>query len=766
MNLLYKATLPLPLVFLFLSYSYGFSYSNPLTECQWLIDQSCYEEARDSLFKVDTDFLSNTEKDQYTYLKGEVLLYTGSYKSAIPFYELLYTSVNVDYQYKASSRLAYLLYLMGDYEKTIDFIDEIPDENKQLADELIWARAQRDLKNYASAHEKIDALLLKYDNDYFLSQKAIIYIKESKFIEAISLYEYLIDVADYDLEHNEYLLSYYNNLMYCLNKTDLKASGEMFAYFEAYFGDESWRNSTRQSVFLQNKAEYLSRIGCIEDAILCMDQAICLYFNLEYIEQLQIDDLIDKMSLFDFYEEKLKILKRAAFYDLEEMYKKIDALIVHLKKDAVEEEIRFRKGKDYSPFYIDAFHYFLSQNKIAEAYFYISRIKDSALIQSIQEKGHLPSNGDWRTLQNAQFNNQYSVASKNQLRVQVLHNHKDKNDKNALYITVDDVQRKMRKKELILDYYKVNDAYHVFALTKDDIQYFKLDIEEQTIENLKASFTKRPDYHRWNHVSLRKLMEVSERVGKRLIPLPLESLEHIIISAHGVLAGFSFEALAYKNQYFIQSKNISYISSTALWCYALKYSSSSRRNVMISNHTSDLTGANFMHHSLAHSSFLFDTIHSDFLMDSEDYNLIHIGNHATLKSDIYQIYIALDEHKKLTIGDLMVKRLNCNVMVLAGCHTAKGQYISDEGVYALSRSAFAAGAKNVISSFHAINDDATAEILSTFYEQLEQNKSLGDALTTAKLKYLSQATIYLQHPYFWSGLVIQGNQRFVPMKTI
>jgi CHAT domain-containing protein len=61
---------------------------------------------------------------------------------------------------------------------------------------------------------------------------------------------------------------------------------------------------------------------------------------------------------------------------------------------------------------------------------------------------------------------------------------------------------------------------------------------------------------------------------------------------------------------------------------------------------------------------------------------------------------------------------NARLVVLSGCQTSVGLSINGEGITGLQRSFHIAGAKNVLASLWAIDDESTALFFSKFYENL------------------------------------------------
>ena len=96
-------------------------------------------------------------------------------------------------------------------------------------------------------------------------------------------------------------------------------------------------------------------------------------------------------------------------------------------------------------------------------------------------------------------------------------------------------------------------------------------------------------------------------------------------------------------------------------------------------------------------------------------------------------------------------------MVLSSCNTGTGLLYSGEGILSLARGFIYSGSQSVVMSMWEIEDKSGTEIVKAFYKNLKKGYSKSVALRKARVEFLKNADQLRAHPYFWSALVIYGD---------
>lgn len=153
--------------------------------------------------------------------------------------------------------------------------------------------------------------------------------------------------------------------------------------------------------------------------------------------------------------------------------------------------------------------------------------------------------------------------------------------------------------------------------------------------------------------------------------------------------------------------------------------------------------------------------------DLAQYRYVHFATHGLVDTErpgLSSLVLSMvDAEGKPQDGFLRLKdiynlKLPAELVVLSACQTGLGKEIKGEGMEALTRGFMYAGAARVVVSLWSVNDKATADLMTRFYEKmLKQGARPAAALRAAQVEMWKQKQ--WQSPYYWAAFTMQGEWR-------
>jgi CHAT domain-containing protein len=304
-------------------------------------------------------------------------------------------------------------------------------------------------------------------------------------------------------------------------------------------------------------------------------------------------------------------------------------------------------------------------------------------------------------------------------------------------------------------------------------------------------------------VKFREFQEVGYRLYKTLIePVkPAIISEKLFISPDNILSYLPFETIPvssdprsgnmYKDlNYLMESYDISYTYSATFMAESMKKEKSSRNSLIAfapdypvpidiqsalnsrqgnmgilndlpyarqeAKYVSDITGGTLFENS--------DAKESVYKKESGKYDIIHLAMHTLLndKDPMRSTLIFSRGNDSLDDGYLKTFEiygipLKAKMVVLSSCNTGSGLFYSGEGILSLARGFIYSGSQSVVMSMWEIEDRSGTEIVEMFYKNLRKGYSKSVALKKARISFLENADRLRSHPYFWSALVVYGD---------
>jgi len=149
-----------------------------------------------------------------------------------------------------------------------------------------------------------------------------------------------------------------------------------------------------------------------------------------------------------------------------------------------------------------------------------------------------------------------------------------------------------------------------------------------------------------------------------------------------------------------------------------------------------------------------------------EYRFVHFATHGLLDTqypELSGILLSLvdrggkpQEDGILRLGDVYNLRLPVDMVSLSACETALGKSIRGEGLVGLTRGFMYAGAPRVMASLWKVEEEATAELMKTFYEGVLGKQQLRPAAALRQAQIEMWRRPNRRAPYYWSAFVMQG----------
>ena len=135
--------------------------------------------------------------------------------------------------------------------------------------------------------------------------------------------------------------------------------------------------------------------------------------------------------------------------------------------------------------------------------------------------------------------------------------------------------------------------------------------------------------------------------------------------------------------------------------------------------------------------------------------LVHIAAHGSMETGEIALAPKTGEVDCiLTMRDVLRVQMRARLVVLSCCHSARGE-IKAEGVVGIARAFLGAGARSVLVSLWAIDDEATLEFMKSFYQHLVKGKSASEALNQA-MNSMRESDEFSAVKY-WAPFVLIGD---------
>ena len=331
------------------------------------------------------------------------------------------------------------------------------------------------------------------------------------------------------------------------------------------------------------------------------------------------------------------------------------------------------------------------------------------------------------------------------------------------------LQTALGTQRALVEYTTIDDKLVAFVVTNEHIEVVRdLGTESEIVAEIERCRFQ-IDTLRYGSTRVRThLPTLTQRTKKHLRSLYdrlLRAIEpkigdrHLAIVPHRGLYYLPFHALHDGESYLIERREVSFAPSAVVLQQCLARSEPQFGTALVLGVADERIPG--VHQELDALDQIFNKIkrYSDeaatadvLRANADDVDVIHFACHAQFRYD-NPLFSALKLNDGwFTARDAYGLKLNCGLVTLSACETGMNAVAPGDELMGLARGFFSAGSPTVLMSLWTIDDEATTELMVTFYRELATTKSPAGALRTAQMKLLKERP----HPFFWSPFVLVG----------
>jgi CHAT domain-containing protein len=338
-------------------------------------------------------------------------------------------------------------------------------------------------------------------------------------------------------------------------------------------------------------------------------------------------------------------------------------------------------------------------------------------------------------------------------------------------ITVPDLQRCLREREALIEYYFAANELKIFVTSQHDFQVTSTPVRRDDIypwlQRLQFQFEKFPYGHEYIEVYSHALRTATNACLEWLYHRLLDPVrpwiedKDLIIVPHDVLHYIPFHALYDGQRFLIESHEVSYAPSASVFRLCQEKASRAAGRALIIG----VPGAAIpsVEQEVRTISQLFpDNV---LLIGPEgtkqaleqyapDSFIIHLATHGFFRYDNPLFSAIRLADTWLNFHDIYNLDLRSDLVTLSGCYSGLNRIAHGDELLGLVRGFLYAGAASLLVSLWAVNDRSTAEFMQIFYSRLKEGASKRSALREATLEIKKR----YEHPYYWAPFVLIGRR--------
>ncbi len=344
------------------------------------------------------------------------------------------------------------------------------------------------------------------------------------------------------------------------------------------------------------------------------------------------------------------------------------------------------------------------------------------------------------------------------------------------------LQQTISPEQILLAYFLYKGRMVIFAITPERliIHEFADGVEqlERLLPSLHAHLNPRgwPDSQNPPEYIVRRLLnKLYNLLVKPISELLSPAVSHITIVPYGPLHNLPFHALYDGSQYLVERYQVNYLPASSLLLHlksrederiaASGHRETTLKSPLILGYSENGHLQRVHDEAVAIASLLQGRCYLDgdatierLIEQAPDSPIIHLATHGQNRLDAPNFsYVRLADGQLNAIDAFSMDLKECEMVTLSGCETGLALSGGGDEQLGLGRAFLAAGATSLVMSLWPVEDNATNELMQSFYQNLLKGESKAQSLQSAQCGLLHSASQGYTHPYFWAAFRLVGD---------
>lgn len=331
------------------------------------------------------------------------------------------------------------------------------------------------------------------------------------------------------------------------------------------------------------------------------------------------------------------------------------------------------------------------------------------------------------------------------------------------------LQRRLGRSKALVEYVETDGEIGAFVVTDRGVEYFDQLISNSDAVSLSRSLRSQFAPLRHSNIAgtglLKTLKARTDQVlgrlhGKLIAPISgaIGKRDLVLIPA-GPLHLLPIHALHANGAYLIEGRNISYAPSAAVWSKLSEGRKQTFESALLMGYADEKIP--MVHAEVRTIKGSLNKVEvrtgeqatiREYFDGSATKDIIHLACHGVFRADNPMFSSLHLSDGWMTANDISSHKISASVVTMSACETGLNELAAGDEILGLTRGFLSAGARNVVQSLWTVNDAATSDLMSHFYNAIQRGQTIRASLRQAQITMIEKGS----HPYHWAPFVLIG----------